>query len=515
MDYDPPANGAGLPHAEPTQTRQGDRIASPTARNGTRVAGALPALPHDLEAEQAVLGALLLNNGALERATELLEPRHFFEPLHQRLFEKTSGLISKGRIASPLTLKIAMGDDPALAEVGGQAYLANLVGAAVAVVSPNDYARLVYDLAMRRELIRIADQVRETAYDGKVDLSPRDQIEQAEIQLFDLAEHGRHERGFQHIRPVLTKAIEMAESAYKRKAGVAGIGTGFKDLDELLGGLFPSDLVILAGRPGMGKTSLATNIAFNVAASYRVTKDDDGKDAVADGGAVAFFSLEMSEVQLALRILSEQSEVLPDKIRKGKINDDEVRRLVRASSELQDIPFYIDATGAIPLPALATRARRLKRTAGLDFIVVDYLQLVSAAGRRRYDNRVHEVSEISQGLKALAKELNVPILALSQLSRAVEHREDKRPVLADLRDSGSIEQDADIVMFIYRADYYPDSEKSGEDSLKKDTGGVAEILIEKHRHGPTGKVKLHFAPEFTRFDNLAHTRYERPGYDVR
>jgi replicative DNA helicase len=518
MDAIEPGNGASLRHAEAASAAQTGTLASPAIGNGARSGMAPPVMPHNLEAEQAVLGALLLNNDVFEQASEVLEPGHFFEPLHQRLFEKVSELIRKGRVASPITVKSVMGEDAALKEVGGQSYLANLAGAAFAVVSPHDYARVVRDLALRRELIRIAEGVRDTAFNDAVGLSPHDQIERAETHLFDLAESGKAERGFEHFRSALKKATDMAAGAYRKSAGVAGLGTGLLDLDQKLGGLFPSDLVILAGRPGMGKTALATNIAFNVARNHRLERDSSGEERLADGGIVAFYSLEMSEEQLALRILSEQTEIRSERIRKGQITEDDFRKLVAVSAELEHMPLYIDATGAIPISTLATRARRLKRKIGLDLIVIDYIQLMAPSGRKRYDSRVQEVSEITQGLKALAKELNVPILALSQLSRAVEQRERKRPVLADLRESGSIEQDADIVMFIYREDYYLESQRPPEESADFDrwraqiepVHGIAEILVEKHRHGPTGSVSLHFAREFTRFSNL-----ERPGYDVR
>ncbi len=482
MDAIEPGNGAELRHAE--AAAQVGTLASPTTRGAFRVESAPPVQPHNLEAEQAVLGALLLNNDVFEQASEVLEARHFFEPLHQRLFEKISELIRKGRVASPITVKSVMGEDQALKEVGGQSYLANLAGAAFAVVSPYDYARVVRDLALRRELIRIAETMRGTAFDDTVGLSPHDQIERAETHLFDLAESGKAERGFEHLRTALKKATDMAAGAYRKSAGVAGLGTGLVDLDQKLGGLFPSDLVILAGRPGMGKTALATNMAFNVARNYRTERDASGEERLVDGGIVAFYSLEMSEAQLALRILSEQTEIRSERIRKGQITEDDFRKLVAVSADLEHMPLYINSTGAIPISTLATRARRLKRKVGLDLIVIDYIQLMAPSGRKRYDNRVQEVSEITQGLKALAKELNVPILALSQLSRAVEQRERKRPVLADLRESGSIEQDADIVMFIYREDYYLESQRPPEESAEFDSLARQDRAGPRHRRDP-------------------------------
>ncbi len=469
-------------------------------------------LPFNIEAEQALLGAILFNNKAYERVSDFLLPEHFYDPVHAHIYETSGELIRRGQIASPITLKSFFDQNPALKalEGGGAGYLARLAAATVSVYNAKDFGQTVYDLAVRRELIAIGDEMQEVAYDSPVDLSPADQIEQIEGQLFQLAEKGKVNSGFMKFDSASQKAIELAELAYKKPAGVSGIATGLTDIDDKLGGLQKSDLLIIAGRPGMGKTSLATNIAFHVAKNFRTETDEHSRDVTVDGGRVAFFSLEMSSEQLATRILSEQSRVSSSAIRKGTIDEDDFRRFARAVTDLQHIPLYIDETGGISIATLSSRARRLKRTAGgLDLIVVDYLQLATGAGRRS-DNRVLEVGEITQGLKALAKELDVPVIALSQLSRAVEQRDDKRPNLSDLRESGSIEQDADVVMFVYREAYYVNNREPAEGTAEHDTWqqdmervqGKAEVIIAKQRHGPVGKVELYFEERFTKFGNL-------------
>jgi replicative DNA helicase len=483
--------------------------------NGIAVPGAPLEMPHNIEAEQAVIGAILLDNNVFERIEALVEPQHFYEPLHQMIFEKCVGLRGQDRLASPVIVGHALKGNPAFEEAGGTFYLQKLAAAAVAVVAAKDYATLVQELALRRELIRLGEEMRAQALDNEV--GAEQQIEAAEAQLFDLAEHGATERGFEPFLRATTRAVEIAERAFKRSGHIAGLSTGLTDLDAKLGGFYPSDLIIIAARPGMGKTSLATNIAFNIAKAFRQEANESGAMRTVNGGVVAFFSLEMASEQLALRILSEQSEIASEKIRKGLINLDEFRRLATVSAEISTLPFHIDQTGSIPISTLTARARRLKRRYGLDLIVIDYLQLMTTSGRKSHDSRVQEVTEITQGLKSLAKELNVPVVALSQLSRAVEQRENKRPMLSDLRESGSIEQDADIVLFIYREDYYLESQEprpgtpEHDEWLKKAEGahGVAELLIEKHRHGPTGSVRLQFNREFTRFGDLAHQTYER------
>lgn len=485
---------------------QAPRIPSPQA--GGDAGPEARVMPHNLEAEQAVLGAILFNNEIFEDIAEFLQPKHFFEPLHGRIFGRAAELIRKGLRASIITIASAMADDPGLKEVNGQAYLKLVTAASIAAPDAKDYAKLLYDLALKRELIIFGDEVRHAAFDRANEMNAEDQIEHAEGQLYSLAEHGNIERGLETAKVAFAKAIEIAESAYRNSGRVSGLSTGLRDLDARLGGLNRSDLIVLAARPGMGKTSLATNIAFNIARARAHSESD--------GGVVGFFTLEMSSEQLAWRILSEQTEIPSQNIRKGLITQDDFRKLARASSELERLPLFIDQTGAIPIATLAARARRHKRRFGLDFLVVDYLQLMSGSARRGNENRVQEISEITKGLKALAKDLDVPILALSQLSRAVEQRENKRPMLSDLRESGSIEQDADIVLFIYREAYYRKSEEPPHASSEWDAWqakmeevhGRAEVLIEKHRHGPTGVVSLAFAEEFTRFGNLERTDYE-------
>ncbi len=466
-------------------------------------------LPHNIEAEQQLLGAILTNNEIYDKIANVVRPEHFFEPVHRRIFELAVGRIQKNTLASPVTLKPFLESDEGLRELGGPTYLTCLAAAACAASAARDYAQLIYDLAVRRELIRLGRDIVERAQRMDPEDEPREQIIAAEQALYRLGEQGVAERGFQSFLQAVKAAVEVANAAYQREGGLAGLSTGFIDLDRKLGGLHPSDLIILAGRPSMGKTALATNIAFNVAKAYRRGLRPDGTEGTIDGGIVGFFSLEMSAEQLAARILSEQSEIPADQIRRGDMTEAEFRRFIEAAKALQTCPLFIDDTPALPLAQLAARARRLKRTHGLDLLVVDYLQLIRSSAK---ENRVQEVSEITQGLKAIAKELNIPVLALSQLSRQVEQRDDKRPQLADLRESGSIEQDADVVLFVYREEYYREREKPGDhdlDALAKwqavmeRVHGRAEIIIGKQRHGPIGTVELSFDGRFTRFGNLA------------
>lgn len=469
----------------------------------------IQAAPHNIEAEQALLGALLVNNDVFDRVASIIEAHHFYDPLHGRIFETAARRIQKNALATPVTLKPFFEGDPGMAEIGGPAYLARLAGAAVSIFNARDYAQTIYDLALRRDLIRIGEEISGKAAAIDVESEPADQIVEAEQQLYTLAEKGKYEGGFQSFLKAATEAVEVANAAYQRDGGLAGLSTGLIDMDRKLGGLHPSDLIILAGRPSMGKTSLATNIAFNIAKAYRKGELADGSEGAVDGGCVGFFSLEMSAEQLATRVLSEQSEVPSEKIRRGEMDEDEFRRFVEAARDLERIPLYIDDTPALPISTLAARARRLKRTHGLDALFVDYLQLVRPASAK--DSRVNEVSEITQGLKAIAKELNIPVIALSQLSRQVESRDDKRPQLADLRESGSIEQDADVVMFVYREAYYAQKDKPDEENFaeieqwQEKMAAIynrAEIIIGKQRHGPTGTVDVFFEPEFTIFRDL-------------
>ncbi|MEM8689189.1 MAG: replicative DNA helicase [Pseudomonadota bacterium] len=466
--------------------------------------------PSNLEAEQALLGAILVNNEACDRVTGFLLPDHFHEPVHARIFETASTLIRAGKLASPVTLKTYFESDATLAEIGGTAYLARLAAAATTIINAEEYGRTIYELAQRRQLIDIGTDIVNDAYEANVEFSSRDLIERAEQELYDLAETGKYGQGFQKFQTALTGAIDMAANAYERDGGLSGISCGLTDIDEKLGGLQPSDLIILAGRPAMGKTSLATNIAYQVAKAYRSEHQSDGTMKVLDGGVVAFYSLEMSSEQLATRILSEQSEISSEKIRRGKITETEFQRLVAVSQEMSTLPLYIDDTGGMTISQIAARARRLKRQRGLGLIVLDYIQLVSGSSRKAAEGRVQEVTEITTGLKALAKELNVPIIALSQLSRQVEARDDKRPQLADLRESGSIEQDADVVTFVFREEYYLQRQEPRAGTPEhfdwqaemENVTGTAELIIGKQRHGPTGTVKLQFEANLTRFSNF-------------
>ena len=467
--------------------------------------------PHNLEAEQALLGAILVNNDACDRVQGFLLPDHFFEAVHARIYEAASTLIRAGKLASPVTLKTYFDNDATLKEIGGPAYLGRLAAAATTIINAEEYGRTVYELAQRRKLIGIGTDLVNEAFDTAVEDRPKDLIERAEQTLYEMAETGKYGQGFQPFGRALTDAVDMAANAYQRDGGLSGISSGLKDLDEKMGGLQSSDLIILAGRPAMGKTALGTNIAYHVAKAYKAEHQTDGSVKVADGGVVAFFSLEMSSEQLATRIIAEQSGISSERIRRGKITEDEFTRIVEVSRELQSLPLYIDATGGLTIAQVAARARRLKRQRGLGLVVVDYLQLLAGSSRRAAEGRVQEVSEITVGLKALAKELNVPIMALSQLSRQVENRDDKRPQLSDLRESGSIEQDADVVLFIYREEYYltrkePKPNTPEYQQWQDDMGkvhGVAEVIIGKQRHGPTGIVKLQFEANLTRFQNLA------------
>jgi replicative DNA helicase len=471
----------------------------------------LRAPPHNLEAEQALLGAILVNNEACDKVSSFLNPEHFFEPLHARIYESAATLIRLGKLVSFVTLKSHFENDATIKDIGGTAYLARLAANATTIINAEEYGRTIYEMAQRRKLIGVGTDLVNEAFDPDIEDSARDLIERAEQSLYAMAETGKYGQGFKPIVQALTQAIDMASAAYQRDGGLSGLSTGLRDLDEKLGGLQPSDLIILAGRPAMGKTALATNIAYNVAKKFQAEYLPDGSSRVKDGGLVAFFSLEMSSEQLATRIISGQAEVSSEYIRRGKINDEEFQRLVAVARELQSLPFYIDDTGGLTIAQVSARARRLKRQRGLGLIVVDYLQLLAGSQRRATEGRVQEVTEITVGLKALAKELNVPIVALSQLSRQVESRDDKRPQLADLRESGSIEQDADVVMFVYREEYYLERQKPEEGSPEfiawfekaSRAHGKAEVIIGKQRHGPTGTVELQFDGRFTRFNNLA------------
>ena len=466
-------------------------------------------VPHSIEAEQQLLGAILTNNDLFDRVAQILRAEHFYDPVHARIFETAAARIAKNNLASPVTLKAFLEDDAGLAELGGPAYLMRLAGAAISSFAVRDYAEMIYDLAIRRELINVGNEIAAKAARVEVQSEPKEQIVEAEQKLYALAEQGQTEQGFQSFLTAVTDAVKVANAAYQREGGLAGVSTGLIDMDKKLGGLHRSDLLILAGRPSMGKTSLATNVAFNIARAYKKGITSSGDEGAVDGGVVGFFSLEMSAEQLASRILSEVAEIPSNQIRRGDFTEGEFRRIVDAAKELEAAPLFIDDTPALPISQLAARARRLKRTHGLDALFVDYLQLVRGTGRS--ENRVNEISEITMGLKAIAKELDIPVVALSQLSRQVENREDKRPQLSDLRESGSIEQDADVVMFVFREEYYKEREKPGDHELDKMAiwqeemerlHGKAEVVIGKQRHGPIGTVELSFEGQFTRFGNL-------------
>ena len=488
-------------------------IADSTARKQVEEPAPLyRSAPHNIEAEQALLGAILVNNEAFYRVSDFLEPVHFFEPIHQQIYQLARDLIRAGKLATPVTLKTFL---DASVDIGGLTvgqYLARLAAEATTIINAEDYGRTVYDLSVRRALIQVGEDMVNVAFDAPVDFSPRDQIEDAERRLYELAETGRYDGGFQRFAQALTTAIDMAAHAFQRDGKLSGIATGLDDLDRMMGGLQQSDLVILAGRPGMGKTALATNIGYNIAKAWQGEIKPDGHTSTVNGGIVGFFSLEMSAEQLATRIIAEQTSIPSNQIRRGGISESDFEKIKDYSIELQNIPLYVDETGGLSVAQLAARARRLKRQRGLDLVVIDYLQLLQGSTRRSQENRVQEITEITTKLKALAKELNVPTLALSQLSRQVESRDDKRPQLSDLRESGSIEQDADVVLFVYREEYYHQMRKPLESNREKfaewlaeadKVHGKAEVIIGKQRHGPTGTVELQFDAAVTRFSSLA------------
>jgi replicative DNA helicase len=465
-------------------------------------------VPYDIEIEQALLGAILVDNQALERVSSTLKPDHFYDPLHARIYELMSALSEKGgMVITPLTLHAAMKADPGLQEVGGHAYLAGLAQAAPAMPNVRDYARILHDLGVRRGLIHIGEDVVNNAYEAPHDKPPQTQIEEAEKALYRLADTARYGEGPIDFAESLRRAAVQAERAQARGGRISGVTTGFSDIDSLLGGLQPSDLIIIAGRPGMGKTSLATNMAFNAAKLWM--QDIEAGAEVPRGAPILLFSLEMAAQQLSGRILAEQTEIEMWKIRNGKFTESEWDKFVLTMQDLSMLPLYIDDTGGISIAQIAARARRLKREKKIGAVIIDHIQLVASSGRP--ENRVQEITEISKGLKVLAKELDVPVIALSQLSRSVDSRDDKRPVLSDLRESGSIEQDADVVMFVYREEYYLKSREPEPGSTEhakwlekcERAHRRAEVLVEKHRHGATNKIDLFFDDRFTRFSNLA------------
>jgi replicative DNA helicase len=466
--------------------------------------------PHNIEAEQSLLGAVLVNNDAFYRVSDFLEPKHFFEPLHQTIYETAGSLIRMGKVATPVTLKTFLPGDT---DIGGMTigqYLARLAAEATTIINAQDYGRTIYDLSLRRDLIQIGEEMVNVAFDAPVDFAPKAQIEDAERRLYELAESGRYDGGFQRFSQAMKVALDMAANAYQRDGKLSGIATGLRDLDSKMGGLQRSDLVIVAGRPGMGKTALATNIAYNVARAYQGEVQPDGTMKAVNGGIVGFFSCEMSGEQLATRILAEQTRIASSLIRRGGINHEEFDKIRDYTIELEHLPLFVDETGGLSISQLTARARRLKRQKGLDLLVIDYIQLLQGSNKRGNENRVQEVTEITTNLKALAKELNIPVIALSQLSRQVESRDDKHPQLSDLRESGSIEQDADVVLFVYREEYYLQNKEPKAGTVEHEKWqtendlalGQAEVIVAKQRHGPTGTVKLHFEGQFTRFSDF-------------
>lgn len=483
----------------------------------------VPELPHNIEAEAALLGALMIDNRLAEDVQLKLRADHFFEPVHGRVYEAILKLLDRNMVANPVTLRPMFEADEAMKTLGGPAYLAQLTGSGAALIGAKDFAAQIYDLALLRELVSVGREMATRALDTSEAITPKEQIESAEVALYRVAEEGGESGSVRSFVQAATEAVRLAEKAMNAGGGLSGVTTGLEGLNSKTGGMHHSDLVILAGRPGMGKTALATNIAFNAARRWVRDAEDGIAPERSVGAKVAFFSLEMSADQLATRILSEQSRIVAEDIRTGKLGQSQFREFARAASELESLPLFIDDTPGLTIAALRTRARRMKRRHGIGLIIVDYLQLLQGSSRGGGDNRVQEISEISRGLKTLAKELNVPVIALSQLSRAVEQREDKKPQLSDLRESGSIEQDADIVLFVYREEYYVRSlepkrpvESDPQDVFDKHTAwhaklaaieGLSEVIVAKQRHGATGIVQLRFEGKYTRFSDAADDEY--------
>ncbi|HJU77035.1 MAG TPA: replicative DNA helicase [Sphingomicrobium sp.] len=484
------------------------------------------ALPQNVEAEAALLGALMIDNRLVEDVQLKLRPHHFFEPLHGRIYESILRMTDANRVANPVTLKPMFDGDEAMKEVGGPAYLAQLTGSGAAVIGARDFAMQIYDLALLRALIGVGRDLVEGALDTSEEIAPLEQIEKAETELYKVAEEGGAEGKAKSFADATKDALQMAERALNSGGHLSGLTTGLEALNSKIGGLHRSDLIIVAGRPGMGKSSLATNMAFAAAQRFLRDQEDEIPPEKSAGAPVALFSLEMSADQLATRILAEQSGISSENLRMGRITQHEFRDLARAAAELHSLPLYIDDTPSLTIAALRTRARRLKRQKGIGMVIVDYLQLLQGTGRSSNENRVQEISEISRGLKALAKELDLPVVGLSQLSRAVEQREEKRPQLSDLRESGSIEQDADIVLFIYREDYYlkgvevemptPEEAAANLERVTKyenwkdkydQVAGRAEIIVAKQRHGSTGVVRVRFDGRTTKFSDAADEGY--------
>ncbi len=472
-------------------------------------------LPQNIEAEAALLGALMIDNRIAEDIQLKLKPEHFHEPVHGRIYEAILRLLDKNMVANPVTLRPMFEADESMKLLGGPAYLARLTGNGAALIGARDFATQIFDLALLRALVSVGRDMVDHALDTREAVDPLGQIEEAEVALYKVSEGGGEAGGVVSFKDATKAALIMAERALNSGGHLSGITTGLESLNAKTGGMHRSDLVIIAGRPGMGKSALATNIAYSAAARWLRDQEDGIAPEKSVGAKVALFNLEMSADQVATRVLSEQSGISAENLRMGKISQQDFRNLARAAGDLETLPLFIDDTAGLTIAALRTRARRLKRRHGIGMIIVDYLQLLSGTGRGGSENRVQEISEISRGLKTLAKELDVPVIALAQLSRAVEQREDKRPMLSDLRESGSIEQDADIVMFIYREEYYlrdPGTPKEGDDakvwdahakwqSKMEEVFGMSELIIAKQRHGSTGSVKLAFEAKITKFSD--------------
>ncbi len=455
-------------------------------------------LPNNIEAEQAVIGSILVSNEIFDEINIIISSVNFYDPMHQKIFSAIESLIFKGMLANPITLKNYFKDDGDDLDI--PEYLVKITKFSTSTRQATEYSKIIYDMYVRRQLIKISEETIDTAKLNDLDVNGQNIIEKSERLLFDLAEKGSFNSSLIKFDEAMRQTIEMASAAYKNEEGIVGVPTGLKDLDDRLGGLHQSDLIIIAGRPGMGKTALATNIAFNAAQKLL---DSERKSSI------AFFSLEMSSEQLSTRILAEQSRIKSNDIRRGKISDDQFDKFIETSKNISELPLYIDETPAISIAALSNRARRIKRLFGLDMIIVDYIQLMKGSYNNK-DGRVQEISEITQGLKAIAKELSIPVVALSQLSRAVEQRDDKKPQLSDLRESGSIEQDADVVMFVYRESYYLKSKEPRPATVEhaewqakmNEVSHLAELIISKQRHGPTGNINLEFEEMFTKFKDL-------------
>ena len=452
-------------------------------------------LPNNIEAEQAVIGSILVSNDIFDEINTIISSINFYDPMHQKIFEAIESLIYKGMLANPITLKNYFEDEQD--DLNVPEYLVKITKFSTSVRQAIEYSKIIYDMFVRRELIKISEQTIDSAKLNDLDTNGQTIIENSERLLFDLAEKGSFNSSLVKFDEAMKQTIEMASAAYKNEEGIVGVPTGLRDLDDRLGGLHRSDLIIIAGRPSMGKTSLATNIAFNAAQKLQ----DSGKKST-----IAFFSLEMSSEQLSTRILAEQAKIRSNDIRRGRISDEQFDKFLETSKNISELPLYIDETPAISIAALSNRARRIKRLFGLDMVIVDYIQLMRGATVNK-DGRVQEISQITQGLKAIAKELSIPVLALSQLSRQVEQRDDHKPQLSDLRESGSIEQDADVVMFVYREGYYLQRKEPREATVEhaewqakmNEVAHLAEIIIGKQRHGPIGKVTLEFEEQFTKF----------------